>query len=89
MGPIPWTYNAEIHPLESKALGSSLAFTFNWVWTFVVTKFRPEMEDVMGTSGTHYLYGSCCAAGALFILLLLPETKGKSNDEIRRLFVSK
>ena len=83
---MPFTVNAEIHPPESKALGSTLAFSFNWLCTFVVTKFRPEMESWFGTSGTYFFYGTICVVGAVFVIIFLPETKGKGPEEIRNLF---
>ena len=81
--------NAEIHPPESKAIGATVAFSFNWLCSFVATKFRPEMERWFGTSGSYFFYGSVCVAGAVFILMFLPETKGKGPQEIRNLFGEK
>ncbi len=53
----------------------------------MVTKTRPEMEAAFGgASGTYFFYGSICAAGALFVLIFLPETRGKGPDEIRDLY---
>lgn len=87
VGPLPFTINAEIFPPESKAISASLVCSAQAFFSFVVTKFQPEFESLMGTSGIYYMYGTSCAVAFVFILVLFPETKGKSEEEIRSLFV--
>lgn len=62
-GQIPWTINAEIFPLEAKALSSSIAFGFNWFCGFLVTKFYPDLEKLIGPSGAYLLFACICAFG--------------------------
>ncbi len=50
-----------------------------------MTKLRPEMERWFGVGGTYYFYAGICAAGAVFVLVFLPETKNKTPEEIRYL----
>ena len=79
--------NAEIYPAESKTLSSSAAFGFAWLGGFVVTLLKPPMDHALGVYGTYYFYACACAVGAIFVALVVPETRGKGPEEIRRLFV--
>ncbi len=87
MGPIPWTVNAEIQPAESKQLAYSILSVFNWIYSFLVIKFGPDLEEAMGTYGLFYLFAAVSVAGTIAVYFLLPETKGKTVEEIRHLFV--
>ncbi len=87
MGPIPWTVNAEIQPAESKQLAYSILTVFSWIYDFLVIKFGPDMEEAMGTYVLFYLFASISVAGTIAVYFLLPETKGKTVEEIRHLFV--
>ena len=62
-GPLCWTINAEIFPAEAKRLGSSIAFSANWTFAFLVTKFEPYVEDALNTSGAYFLFSAICLFG--------------------------
>ena len=62
-GPLCWTINAEIFPPEAKRLGSSIAFSANWTFAFLVTKFEPYVEDALNTSGAYFLFSAICVFG--------------------------
>ena len=51
MGPLPWVMNAELFSIESKATSSSLCASFNWLCSFLVVKFSPSLESMIGASG--------------------------------------
>lgn len=52
------------------------------VSAFVSVKMFPIMLDTLDINGTMYIYGICCFAGAIFVLVVLKETSGKSLDDI-------
>lgn len=88
-GPLCWTINAEIFPPEAKRLGSSIAFSANWTFAFLVTKFEPYVEDALNTSGAYFLFSAICLFGTFIIVFFVPETKGKSPEEMKAYFEKK
>ena len=48
MGPLPWVVNSEIFAREAKAASSSLCASFNWLCSFLVVKFSPNIENLIG-----------------------------------------
>ncbi len=55
----------------------------------MLVKIMPFLRNGLGTSGTFWLYAAICAAGFIFIKFKLPETKGKSLEQIERELVDK
>lgn len=86
-GPIPWAVNAELFPKEAQGVMSSVAALFNWACAFLVSKFSTNVEDEIHASGLYFLFGSICAAGIFFVLLIVPETKGKTPDDMKLYFM--
>ena len=86
-GPLPWAMNAELFPREAQGVLPSLAGAFNWTCAFVVTKFSSDVEEAIKLSGLFFLFGAICAAGAVFVIVLVPETKGKSPDDMKKYFM--
>ena len=88
-GPIPWTMNGEIFPLEVKNIGSSMAIAFSWFCTILVTKFEFDVQAVINLSGAFFFYASVCALATVVIVFFIPETKGRSPEELKELFLQK
>ena len=57
--------NAELFAPEAKTLAAPITFCFNWSCAFVVTKYEPELEKIIGTSGTYFIFAGICAAGKI------------------------
>ena len=85
-GPIPWAMNAELFPKEAQGIMAPIAGGFNWLCAFIVTKFGTNLEDVINTSGLYFLFGAVNAFGLIFVIFFLPETKGKTPDDMKRYF---
>ncbi|CAG7822537.1 unnamed protein product [Allacma fusca] len=68
---------------------SSIATAFCWGLAFVVTKFFTQMLDGLTPAGCYWMFSGWCFFGFVFCLVLVPETKGKSLDEIQKLFGAK
>lgn len=83
-GPIPWMMMPEIFAPEVKGVAGSSACLFNWLMAFVVTKFYSDMTDAVKSYGTFWIFSLFCAVGILFVYFLVPETKGKTLDQIQR-----
>ena len=83
---LPWLVSAEIVPLEIKSISLSLSTVTNWLFAFLVTKEIDHFRSLVGDYGVMWIFSCFCALGVVFVRLFLPETKGKSLEEIRRHF---
>jgi MFS family permease len=82
LGPVTWAMLSEIFPNRIRGLAISVAGTFNaLVSTVVITVFPIELEK-LGTGTSFLIFAIICAVGLLFVLKYVPETKGKSLEEI-------
>ena len=83
LGPVTWALLSEIFPNRVRGLAISIAGTFNaLVSTIVITIFPIELATI-GTGNSFLIFAVLCAAGLLFVLKYVPETKGKSLEEIQ------
>lgn len=67
-------------------IASAMTTSCNWSLAFVVTFTFQNLIDVVHNYGPFWIFAGICALGAVFALLILPETKGKTVEEIMRLF---
>lgn len=81
-GPIPWLMMGEILPAKIRGAAASLCTAFNWLCTFTVTKTFQNIIDGIGPYGTFWLFGSICFVGFFFVVFFVPETRGKSLEQI-------
>jgi amino acid transporter len=87
MSPIPWALNAELYPLGVRSICVSIATATNWISNFVVSATFLSLEDLFGPARTFWLYGTVAAAGFVWLYFTMPETAGKSLEEVEQLFV--
>ncbi|XP_031348940.1 facilitated trehalose transporter Tret1-like isoform X2 [Photinus pyralis] len=83
-GPIPWMISSELFPSEIKSVASSAAGTFNWFIAFLITKFYLSLKNAVGGDVTFYIFSVISLIGTIFCVFVVPETKGKSLEEIQR-----
>lgn len=81
-GPIPWVLMSELFPLRAKAVASSVATAANWLCAFILTKFWDDMTNAMSDAGGYWFCAGFCAVSIPFVLFFVPETKGKTLEEI-------
>ncbi|KAH8269456.1 hypothetical protein KR018_003388, partial [Drosophila ironensis] len=81
-GPIPWAINAELFAEDAKAYAGSIAGTMNWIFAFCVTMGYPVLNEVLGAAICFAIFAAFALAAFLFILIFVPETKGKTLNEI-------
>lgn len=86
LAPVTWVVISEIFPNRSRGEAMSVAVTSLWIASFVLTYTFPFLNKSVGSAGTFWIYASICVAGFLFILRRLPETKGKTLEEIEVLW---
>lgn len=87
LGAVTWVYLSEIFPNRIRALALSLATLALWLADFIVSYSFPIMTSHFSTSITLGLYACFCGIAFIYMLLNIPETKGKSLEEIETLFV--
>lgn len=88
-GPIPWMMMGELFAPDVKSVASSIAVMFNWGLVFMVTKLYDPLVAAYGTYGTFWMFGVFMAICTVFVILKVPETKGKSNAEIQLMLSGK
>ena len=82
LGPVMWVLLSEIFPNEERAAAISVVGFWNSLVSASVTLVFPTELAIWGPSGTFLAYGLIAAAGLLFIVMLAPETKGKTLEEL-------
>jgi MFS family permease len=82
-GSLPWVMMAELLPNESKSWASGLAASVNWIFGFAVTNLYGMMIENLGEMITFGLFGGMCILGTVIIAFIVPETKGKTREEIQ------
>ena len=82
LGPVMWVMLSEIFPNEERAAAISAVGFWNSLVSASVTLIFPKELATWGPAGTFLGYGLLAAAGLVFVLLLAPETKGKSLEEL-------
>ncbi|XP_013165614.1 PREDICTED: facilitated trehalose transporter Tret1 [Papilio xuthus] len=85
LGPLPWAVMGELLPIEVKAVASPIATAFCWIMSFLVTRFFEPIAEAVGMYVAFWIFGVCCVCGFFFTLFLVPETKGKSLQEIQEI----
>ncbi|XP_046452128.1 facilitated trehalose transporter Tret1-2 homolog [Daphnia pulex] len=88
VGPLPWLVAGEVMPAKFKGPGSSIVAFTNWITSFIVTKVFIDMQRSLTNAGTFWVFGSLCFVGILFGIFILPETKGKTPEQIQALFAT-
>lgn len=81
-------YAAEIQPQRTRASATSLAHGSNWATNFLVALTTPILLS-KSSFGAYFLFGGCSLITAAVCALYMPETKGRSLDEIEDAFKSK
>ena len=84
LAPITWVVLSEIFPNRLRGIAMSIATFSLWVASFILTFTFPLLNKAMGAYGTFWIYSAICVLGFLFILKKLPETKGKTLEEIEK-----
>eukprot|EP00238_Polyblepharides_amylifera_P006996 CAMPEP_0196574592 /NCGR_PEP_ID=MMETSP1081-20130531/4285_1 /TAXON_ID=36882 /ORGANISM="Pyramimonas amylifera, Strain CCMP720" /LENGTH=511 /DNA_ID=CAMNT_0041892671 /DNA_START=118 /DNA_END=1653 /DNA_ORIENTATION=+ len=89
LGAIPWVLMSEIFPAHTRGQASSLATFINWSCSFLVTEVFKSMMDTLTPAGAFMTYAFELLATVLFVFVLVPETKGRSLEQIEAYFLNK
>jgi hypothetical protein len=86
-GPIPWMIVGEITPSSALGFISSIATAVNWTFAFAITKEFAEVEKAITQYGAFWMFAGCSVASVIFVFMFVPETKGKSVEEMQKIFL--
>ena len=81
---VMWVIISEIFPNRIRGIAMSVCTFALWAACFVLTYTFPILNSGLGAAWTFWLYGIICLVGGLFIVRTLPETKGKSLEELEK-----
>ncbi|KAH9730079.1 Sugar transporter ERD6-like 7 [Citrus sinensis] len=82
MGAVPWVVMSEIFPINIKGVGGSLATLVNWFGAWLVS-YTFNFLMTWSSYGTFILYAAINALGILFMIIVVPETKGRTLEQIQ------
>jgi MFS transporter, SP family, galactose:H+ symporter len=84
LGPVTWVILSEIYPLKVRGKAMTIAIFGNWLFNYLVSLTFLDLIGKLGSQGTFLLYAAISAVAFWFIFRFIPETKGKSLEEIER-----
>ncbi|EFN68554.1 Sugar transporter ERD6-like 8 [Camponotus floridanus] len=86
---IPFAMVGEIYPSKVKDILSNLTVAIGYIFSAITVKTYPDMLKLMNMHGVFFFFGIVSFIGLIFIILFLPETKGKTLSEIEDMFSKK
>jgi MFS family permease len=84
-GPIPWLVISEVLSNEINDIVAPLCGAFNWSFAFVVLVMFSSITEAISIGPFFWIFAILSAFGPFFIVFILPETKGKTTQEIHRI----
>ena len=85
-GPICWVLIAEVFPNTIRGAAVAIAVAFQWIFNWIVSTSFVPLANSMGYWFTYGLYGVICIVAAVFVWRLVPETKGKTLEDMSKLW---
>jgi sugar porter (SP) family MFS transporter len=84
LAPVTWVVISEVFPNRIRGAAMAVAVSSLWIACFILTYTFPILNSKLGSAKTFWLYAAICVAGFIFIKFKLPETRGKSLEQIER-----
>lgn len=88
-GPVVWTLLSEIYPTHIRGRAMSVAILSLWVGTYIIGQSVPWLLENISPQGTFWLFALMCLPAILITWKLVPETKGKTLEQIEMFWLSK
>jgi MFS transporter, SP family, galactose:H+ symporter len=82
LGPVTWTVINEIYPGEVRGRAVAVATAVNWGAAFLVSEFFLSLVKAIGQAYTFWLFAAFCVVGLIWVIVAVPETRGRSLEEI-------
>ena len=84
LAPATWVVISEIFPNRIRSTAMAISITALWTACFLLTYTFPLLNAALGASGTFWTYATVCVAGAVYLSIRLPETKGKTLEQLEK-----
>ncbi len=84
LAPVTWVLISEIFPNRIRGRAISVSVSALWIASFALTYSFPWISKTLGSSGTFWLYAGICFIGFGFVFRGVPETRGKTLEQIER-----
>jgi MFS transporter, SP family, xylose:H+ symportor len=84
LAPVTWVLISEIFPNRIRGRAISVSVSALWIASFALTYSFPLIGRTLGSSGTFWLYAGICLIGFGFVFWGVPETRGKTLEQIER-----
>lgn len=82
--PLTWVIVGEVFPLAIRGRATGVASSFNWIGSFLVGLLFPIMTAALAQEIVFAIFGLICLVGVLFVHFVVPETRGKTLEEIEK-----
>ena len=89
LGPVVWVYVSELFPTRIRGRAMAVATLCLWCACYLVSQTFPDLVERLGRPVPFYIYGAMCMIMALFVWLVVPETKGRTLEEIEQWWLLK
>ena len=89
LGPCTWVLISELFPNRVRAIAVATCTFALWIGSSSLTYTFPLLNKGLGSYGTFWIYALVCGLGFLFFLSRLPETKGKSLEQLEKELINK
>jgi MFS family permease len=89
LGPVSWVVISEIFPNKIRSKAMSIAIVALWSANFVVTLTFPAILNHLGGGAAFLIFDIMCVLMLIFIISKLPETNGKSLEELEKIMVKR
>jgi MFS transporter, SP family, arabinose:H+ symporter len=86
-GAVCWVIISEIFPTKVRGRAMSVAITSLWVFAYLGNQLFPLMQKHLGNAGTFWCFSAAALLNMLYVAFLVPETKGRSLEEIEKLWI--
>ncbi|OGN55848.1 MAG: hypothetical protein A3D96_00155 [Chlamydiae bacterium RIFCSPHIGHO2_12_FULL_44_59] len=83
LGPVAWLIISEVYPLGIRGRAMGIATFANWTANYIVSLTFLTLIEQLTITGTFWLYAAICLLSLWFVMVLVPETKGKTFEEIQ------
>ena len=84
LAPLLWVVLSEIFPARIRGAAISIGALAHWIGNFTLTYSFPAIKENLGWANNFWLYGVICAVGFVVIWWILPETKGKTLEQLEK-----
>jgi len=84
LAPVVWVLLSELFPNRIRGAAMAISVFALWTANWALTQLFPIMDSSLGIAGSFWIFGGICAASFIYLLIVLPETKGKTLEDIER-----